>query len=94
MCNPITSELRLHAVFYVPAEEKEYPEIPVSEFPAHVASMHSDGDFAFSQEFEVSEINILFCFVASNVKVTLTVQVHVMFTSTRKVHVLNSCIIV
>ena len=42
------------AVFYVNAEEKEYPEISVVDFPAHVHTMHADGDFAFSQEFEVS----------------------------------------
>ena len=41
-------------MFYVSVEEKEYPEIPVSEFPAHVEAMHADSDFAFSQEFEVS----------------------------------------
>ncbi|KAL8600114.1 hypothetical protein ACOMHN_009721 [Nucella lapillus] len=35
-----------------PSEEKEYPEIPVGEFPAHVDGMHADSDFAFSQEFE------------------------------------------
>ncbi|XP_070193777.1 tyrosine-protein phosphatase 99A-like isoform X2 [Littorina saxatilis] len=40
------------SVFYVAAEEKEYPEISVSDFPAHVESMHVDSDFAFSQEFE------------------------------------------
>ena len=44
---------RLHAVFYVATEEKEYPEISVTDFPAHVDSMHADSDFAFSQEFEV-----------------------------------------
>ncbi|XP_025106378.1 tyrosine-protein phosphatase 99A-like isoform X2 [Pomacea canaliculata] len=35
-----------------PSEEKEYPEIAVSEFPAHVEAMHADSDFAFSQEFD------------------------------------------
>nr|KAG5708441.1 hypothetical protein BaRGS_026168 [Batillaria attramentaria] len=35
-----------------PSDEKEYPEIKVSEFPAHVEAMHADSDFAFSQEFD------------------------------------------
>ncbi|KAL8568602.1 hypothetical protein ACOMHN_006263 [Nucella lapillus] len=35
-----------------PSEEKEYPEVPVHQFPAHVEAMHADSDFAFSQEFE------------------------------------------
>ncbi|XP_076468835.1 putative receptor-type tyrosine-protein phosphatase mosPTP-1 [Babylonia areolata] len=35
-----------------PSEEKEYPDIPVSEFPAHVEAMHADSDIAFAQEFE------------------------------------------
>ncbi|XP_076448313.1 putative receptor-type tyrosine-protein phosphatase mosPTP-1 isoform X2 [Babylonia areolata] len=35
-----------------PSEDKEYPEVPVNQFPAHVDAMHADSDFAFSQEFE------------------------------------------
>lgn len=46
----------LEAWIYLCAEGKEYPEIPVSEFPAHVEAMHVDSDFAFSQEFDVSQI--------------------------------------
>lgn len=35
-----------------PSDEKEYPEISVGDFPAHVEAMHADSDFAFSQEFD------------------------------------------
>ena len=62
----------LHAVFYVCLEEKEYPEISVSDFPAHVDNMHADSDFAFSQEFEV-RLCVLCCVLYICVRVRVCV---------------------
>ena len=45
------------------SEEKVYPEVAVSDFPAHVEAMHADSDFAFSQEFEVRKLLVLLFFV-------------------------------
>ena len=35
-------------------ESKQYPDIKVGDFQAHVSQMHADSDIAFAQEFDVS----------------------------------------
>ena len=45
-------------LFTLCAEDRSlYPDIAVTDFPAHTERMHADGDFAFAHEFEVCLVN-------------------------------------